>query len=67
MVTGILKHGIDGGWIEGGSILLAIPIVLALTAGIDYLREKQFEKLNGMINIKKVNVIRGGETKSINT
>lgn len=36
-----------------------------MTAGNDYMKEKQFRKLNEVAEMKNVNVIRGGETKNM--
>lgn len=46
---------------EGASIILAVVIISAVTACNDYMKEKQFRKLNEVANRKNVNVIRNGE------
>lgn len=51
-------HGIKEGWLEGASIILAVVIISAVTAGNDYMKEKQFRKLNEVASRKDVNVIR---------
>lgn len=61
LILGILMHGIKEGWLEGVSILLAVVIVSAVTAFNDYMKEKQFRKLNEVAKKKNVNVIRSGK------
>lgn len=46
LVLGVIMHGIKEGWLEGASIILAVVIISAVTAGNDYMKEKQFRKLN---------------------
>lgn len=59
-------HGIKEGWLEGVSIILAVVIISGVTAGNDYMKEKQFRKLNEVATRKNVNAIRKGETININ-
>lgn len=58
-------HGIKEGWLEGVSILLAVVIVSAVTAFNDYMKEKQFRKLNEVAKKKNVNVIRSGKIENM--
>lgn len=52
----------DAGWIEGVAILLAVIIVVLVTAFNDYTKEKQFRGLQAKItDQQKVAVIRNGE------
>jgi len=39
---GIWKDGLSHGWIDGTSIVVAIIIITAVTAGNNYVKEKQF-------------------------
>ena len=39
---GIWKDGIAHGWVDGTAILCAIVIITAVTAGNNYVKEKQF-------------------------
>lgn len=48
------------GWSEGIAILIAVVIVLGVTAGNDYSKDKKFKKLLMLQSDKKVKVIRGG-------
>ncbi|KNC52008.1 P-type ATPase [Thecamonas trahens ATCC 50062] len=45
-------------WVEGTAILIAVIIVVLVTAINDFKREKQFQKLNKIKDARDVNVIR---------
>ena len=45
LVLGILTEGLAEGWMEGASILIAVVIIVAVTAGNNYVKEQQFQKL----------------------
>ena len=59
-VLGIIKDGIKEGALEGMSIFIAIALIVVTTAGNNYMKEKQFRKLNAMASKKNVNVYREG-------
>ena len=61
LVLGIATEGIQEGWLEGASILLAVMIIVTVTSANNYLKEKQFQKLNAIATAKDINVIRSGE------
>lgn len=61
LVLGILTEGLAEGWLEGASILLAVIIIVTVTSGNNYIKEKQFQKLNAMAAAKDVHVYRGGD------
>ena len=61
LVLGIATEGIKEGWLEGASILLAVVIIVTVTSGNNYLKEKQFQKLNAMATAKNINAYRGGD------
>ena len=42
---GIINDGLAHGWIEGASIFFAVGIIVTVTAGNNYMKEKQFQKL----------------------
>jgi hypothetical protein len=46
--------------LEGASILLAVVIIVTVTSANNYLKEKQFQKLNALATAKDINVIRSG-------
>lgn len=65
LILGIATHGIAEGWIEGFSILLAVMIITVVASGNNYMKEKQFRKLNEVASRKNINVIRNGKTQNM--
>lgn len=61
LVLGIATEGIKEGWLEGASILMAVIIIVTVTSTNNYLKEKQFQKLNAIATAKNINVYRGGD------
>jgi len=61
LILGVASHGWSEGWLEGVSIILAVVIITVVTSGNNYLKEKQFRKLNEVANRKNVNVTRNGK------
>ncbi len=49
------------GWIEGASILAAVAIVSTVTAGNDFMKDKQFRELEKEKDNDSVLVLRDGE------
>ena len=45
-ILGVTVDTSDAGWIEGVAILLAVAVVVAVTAVNDYQKEKQFRQLS---------------------
>lgn len=66
LVLGIYTEGWTEGWLEGFSIFLAVAIILNVTATNNYLKDKQFRKLNEEREQRDVMVIRNGKTISLN-
>lgn len=60
LALGILTEGIEEGWMEGTSILIAILLIVSVTSINNYLKEQQFNKLNVIAERKKVNAVRDG-------
>lgn len=58
LILGIANEGIERGWMEGTSILIAVVIIVTVTSGNNYLKEQQFKKLNEVAARKNVNVLR---------
>jgi len=52
-------------WVEGVAIIVAIVIVVAVGAGNDWQKERQFLKLNKKKDDRLVKVIRSGKTQEI--
>lgn len=65
LVLGIATEGLEHGWMEGTSILVAIVIIVTVTSGNNYIKEQQFKKLNEVAERKFVNVIRKGEVVNV--
>jgi len=42
LIIGVVQHGWERGWVEGCSIYIAIVIIVSVTAGNNYIKEKQF-------------------------
>uniref|UniRef100_A0A0N5AFG6 Calcium-transporting ATPase n=1 Tax=Syphacia muris TaxID=451379 RepID=A0A0N5AFG6_9BILA len=56
----------SAGWIEGVAILVAVIVVVLVTALNDWSKEKQFRSLQSKIETEhKFSVIRGGEAKDV--
>ena len=45
LIIGVIQSGWGHGWIEGSSIYLAVIIIVSVTSGNNYVKEKQFQKL----------------------
>ena len=65
LILGIATEGLAKGWMEGASILVAVVIIITVTAGNNYIKEKQFQKLNEVAERKNVSVIRNGAVEYI--
>ena len=56
----------EAGWIEGVAILVAVIVVVFVTAFNDWRKEKQFRGLQSKIECEhKFSVIRAGEVQQI--
>lgn len=66
LIVGVIEEGWEEGWIEGGAILAAVITIVCVTAGNNYMKEKQFRKLNEEAETRNINVVRGGKTLNIN-
>ena len=56
LVVGILKEGLEKGWMEGVTIWIAVFLVVAVGAGNNYMKEQQFAKLNAKRELRDVEV-----------
>lgn len=45
LVIGVIQHGWKAGWVEGLAIFIAVGVIISVTAGNNYIKEKQFQKL----------------------
>ncbi|TPX31173.1 hypothetical protein SmJEL517_g05411 [Synchytrium microbalum] len=55
------------GWIDGIAILIAVVLVLSVTAGNDYSKDKKFKKLLLMQSDKRTRVMRAGITDQVSS
>ncbi|KAL4586966.1 hypothetical protein LXL04_011614 [Taraxacum kok-saghyz] len=60
LALGIKTEGIKEGWYDGGSIALAVIIVIVVTAISDYKQSLQFQNLNEEKQNIHLEVVRGG-------
>nr|XP_027065795.1 calcium-transporting ATPase 10, plasma membrane-type-like isoform X2 [Coffea arabica] len=60
LALGIKTEGIKEGWYDGGSIALAVFIVIVVTAVSDYRQSLQFQSLNEEKQNIHLEVVRGG-------
>nr|XP_043619549.1 calcium-transporting ATPase 8, plasma membrane-type-like [Erigeron canadensis]XP_043619550.1 calcium-transporting ATPase 8, plasma membrane-type-like [Erigeron canadensis] len=60
LALGIKTEGIKEGWYDGGSIALAVIIVIVVTAVSDYKQSLQFQNLNEEKQNIQLEVVRGG-------
>lgn len=69
IITGLIAEWDEGGgWIPGVTIYVAILIIVAITSGNDWVKDKQFVKLISLNKDEDIAVIRGkyGATQSVN-
>ena len=57
---GIKEKGLKQGWYDGGSIFLAVFLVISVSSFSNFRQSKQFEKLSKKSNNIEVDVIRSG-------
>lgn len=46
LVIGCINEGIAEGWLEGMAIFIAVILIVSVTSINDFMKEKQFRKLN---------------------
>ncbi|GAV57539.1 E1-E2_ATPase domain-containing protein/Cation_ATPase_C domain-containing protein/Cation_ATPase_N domain-containing protein/Hydrolase domain-containing protein [Cephalotus follicularis] len=62
---GIKENGLKEGWYDGGSIFVAVFLVIAVSAGSNYRQNRQFDKLSRVSNDIQIDVVRGGRRQQI--
>ncbi|GLT99512.1 hypothetical protein SLE2022_169490 [Rubroshorea leprosula] len=62
---GIKEHGLKDGWYDGGSIFVAVFLVISVSAISNYRQNRQFDKLSKVSNNIQIDVIRGGRRQHI--
>ncbi|CAH9102501.1 unnamed protein product [Cuscuta epithymum] len=65
LALGIKTEGLKEGWYDGGSIALAVIIIIVITAISDYKQSLQFKSLNKEKKNIQTKVIREGRRESI--
>ncbi|KAJ9154251.1 hypothetical protein P3X46_027607 [Hevea brasiliensis] len=62
---GIKEHGLKEGWYDGGSIFVAVFLVIAVSAVSNYRQNRQFDKLSRVSNNIKIDVVRQGRRQQV--
>ncbi|XVF63030.1 hypothetical protein PTKIN_Ptkin09bG0056000 [Pterospermum kingtungense] len=62
---GIKEHGPKEGWYDGGSIFVAVFLVIAVSAISNYRQNRQFDKLSKVSDNIQIDVVRGGRRQQI--
>ncbi|GKV43759.1 hypothetical protein SLEP1_g51011 [Rubroshorea leprosula] len=62
---GIKENGLKDGWYDGGSIFVAVFLVITVSAISNYRQNRQFDKLSKVSNNIQIDVIRGSRRQQI--
>ncbi|KAL3531295.1 hypothetical protein ACH5RR_010617 [Cinchona calisaya] len=62
---GIKEHGAKEGWYEGGSIFVAVFLVVVVSAGSNFRQERQFDKLSKMSDNIQIDAVRDGRRQKV--
>ncbi|PIN08810.1 Calcium transporting ATPase [Handroanthus impetiginosus] len=65
LAFGIREHGGREGWYEGGSIFVAVFLVVAVSAASNFRQERQFDKLSKVSSDIKVDAVRSGRRQKV--
>ena len=65
LVFGIKEKGIKEGWYDGGSIFVAIFLVIAVSTISNFRQNRQFDKLSKVSNDIQIEVVRAGRRQQI--
>ncbi|XP_030444050.2 calcium-transporting ATPase 12, plasma membrane-type-like [Syzygium oleosum] len=65
LVFGIKQHGLKEGWYNGGSIIVAIFLVVIVSALSNYKQGRQFQKLSKESSNIRVEAVRDGRRQPI--
>ncbi|GKV43757.1 hypothetical protein SLEP1_g51009 [Rubroshorea leprosula] len=60
LAFGIKEHGLKDGWYDGGSIFVAVFLVISVSAISNYRQNKQFDKLSKVSNNIQIDVPADG-------
>ncbi|GMP56293.1 hypothetical protein CsSME_00020840 [Camellia sinensis var. sinensis] len=62
---GIKENGLKEGWYDGGSILVAVFLVIAVSAGSNFKQNRQFLNLSKVSNNILIDVVRNGRRQQV--
>ncbi|KAK4425609.1 putative calcium-transporting ATPase 13, plasma membrane-type [Sesamum alatum] len=62
---GVKEHGLKEGWYDGGSIFVAVFLVISVSAISDFRQNKQFDRLSKISSNISVEVVRNGRRQEI--
>ncbi|KAJ9154253.1 hypothetical protein P3X46_027609 [Hevea brasiliensis] len=62
---GIKEHGLKEGWYDGGSIFVAVFLVIAVSAVSNYRQNRQFDKLSKVSRNIQIDVVRRGRRQRV--
>ncbi|KAL7220336.1 hypothetical protein ACSBR2_013255 [Camellia fascicularis] len=62
---GIKVNGLKEGWYDGGSIFVAVFLVIAVSAGSNFKQNRQFLKLSKVSNNILIDVVRNGRRQQV--
>ncbi|KAJ8632820.1 hypothetical protein MRB53_026156 [Persea americana] len=65
LVFGIKEHGLKDGWYDGGSIYIAVFLVVGVSAVSNFRQSKQFLKLSNQNSNINVDVVRSGRRQQV--
>ena len=65
LVINMIQEGPETGWMEGVAIIVAVLVIVSIGSMNDYMKERQFAKLNAEEDLIDVFVLRDGERKQI--
>ncbi|KAL8548160.1 hypothetical protein ACS0TY_007470 [Phlomoides rotata] len=65
LAFGIREHGGRKGWYEGGSIFVAVFLVVVVSSASNFRQERQFDKLSKISNNIMIDVVREGRRQKV--
>ncbi|XP_057519687.1 calcium-transporting ATPase 12, plasma membrane-type-like [Amaranthus tricolor] len=65
LVFGVKLHGIKQGWYEGGSIFVAVFLVVVITAVSNFKQDRQFNKLSTISDNIMIRVVRDSRPQHV--
>ena len=65
LAFGIKQHGLKDGWYDGGSIIVAVFLVIIVSAVSDFKQSRQLQMLSTKSSDIRVEVVRDGRRQPI--